>query len=105
MYAVVESGGKQYRVKEGDTLRIEKVGGAPGEEVLLEKILLVGNGDSVRVGNPFLEGARVRAVIVAQKRARKVIVFKFKRRKNHRKKQGHRQHFTGLRIKAIETDS
>jgi len=103
MYAVVETGGKQYTVKEGDTIRVEKIQGAPGEEVLLDKVLLVGGGEEVRVGNPFIDDAKIRAEIMTQQRSRKIIVFKFKRRKNVRKKQGHRQHFTGIRIKAIET--
>jgi large subunit ribosomal protein L21 len=103
MYAIVQAGGKQYRVREGDVVRIEKTDGEPGQEILLDKILLVGNDEEgVRVGTPFLEDVRVRAEILAQRRGRKVVVFKFKRRKNHRKKQGHRQAYTGIRIKAIE---
>lgn len=102
MYAIIETGGKQYRIREGDVLRIEKVEGEPGQEVLLDRILLIGNGEGVRVGAPFLEDVRVRAEILAQRRGRKVVVFKFKRRKDHRKKQGHRQDYTGIRIKAIE---
>lgn len=103
MYAIIETGGKQYRIREGDVLRIEKLEGEPGQEVLLEKILLVGNGEGVRVGAPFLEDVRVRAEILAQRRGRKVVVFKFRRRKDFRKKQGHRQDYTGIRIKAIES--
>ena len=103
MYAVVETGGKQYTVKEGDTIRIEKIQGSPGEEVLLDKILLIGGGEQVRVGNPFIDDAKIRAEIMTQERSRKIVVFKFKRRKNIGKKQGHRQPFTGIRIKAIET--
>ena len=103
MYAIVQTGGKQYRVCEGDFVRIEKMEGVPGQEIVLDKVLLVGNGEEgVRVGTPFLEDVRVRAEILAQRRARKVIVFKFKRRKDYRKKQGHRQDYTGIRIKAIE---
>ena len=79
MYAVVEQGGKQYRVAEGDTIRIEKAAGEPGEEIVLEKVLLVQDQDDVRVGKPFLEGVRVRAEILAQRRAKKIVVFKFKR--------------------------
>jgi large subunit ribosomal protein L21 len=103
MYAVVEKGGKQYRVAEGDTLRIEKTEGTPGDEILLDKVLLLNKEEQVRVGTPFLEDVRVRAEILAQRRAKKIIVFKFKRRKGHRKKNGHRQYYTGIRIKAIET--
>jgi large subunit ribosomal protein L21 len=102
MYAIVETGGKQYRVREGDVLRIERMQGEPGQELLLDKILLIGNGEGVRVGTPFLEDVRIRAEILAQRRGRKILVFKFKRRKDYRKKQGHRQDYTGIRIKAIE---
>ena len=103
MYAVIETGGKQYRVAEGDTLRVEKTAGNPGEEILLDKVLLLEKGEETLVGKPFLEDVRVRAEILAQRRAKKIVVFKFKRRKGYRRKQGHRQHYTGLRIKAIET--
>ena len=103
MYAVIQTGGKQYRVAEGDLLRIEKTDGQPGEEVLLDKVLLLEKGDETLVGSPFLEDVRVRAEILTQRRAKKIVVFKFKRRKGYRRKQGHRQHYTGLRIKSIET--
>jgi len=103
MYAVIEQGGKQYRVAEGDTLRIEKTTGNPGDEILLDRVLLVQDQEQVRVGKPFLEDVRIRAEILAQRRAKKIIVFKFKRRKNYRKKNGHRQYYTGIRIKAIES--
>ena len=82
---------------------IEKAEGAPGEEIVLDKVLLVQDQDDLRVGKPFLEGVRVRAEILAQRRAKKIVVFKFKRRKGYRKKAGHRQYYTGIRIKAIET--
>ena len=104
MYAIIETGGKQYRVQEGDTLRVERMEGEPGQEILLDKILLVGKGEEVSVGAPFLEGARVRAEILSHRRGRKIRVFKFKRRKDYRKKQGHRQAYTGIRIKAIESE-
>jgi large subunit ribosomal protein L21 len=103
MYAVVEQGGKQYRVAEGDTLRIEKTAGTPGDEIVLDKVLLLQDQEQIRVGRPFLEDVRVRAEILGQQRAKKIIVFKFKRRKKYRKKNGHRQHYTGIRIKAIES--
>ncbi len=102
MYAIIETGGKQYRVREGDTLRVERMEGNPGDEVYLDRILLVGEGESVRVGSPLVEGVRVKAEILAQRRHRKVRVFKFKRRKDYRKKAGHRQPYTGIRVKAIE---
>lgn len=103
MYAVVQQGGKQYRVTEGDTLRIEKTEGAPGDEIILDKVLLFQDSEQVRVGKPFLDDVRVRAEILAQRRAKKIIIFKFRRRKGYRKKNGHRQHYTGIRITAIES--
>ncbi len=103
MYAVVEQGGKQYRVAEGDTIRREKTEGSPGDEILLEKVLLVQEQDDLRVGKPFLDGVRIRAEILTQRRAKKIVVFKFKRRKGYKRKAGHRQYYTGIRIKAIET--
>ncbi len=103
MYAVIQTGGKQYRVTEGDTLRIEKTDGNPGEEVLLDKVLLLEKGDETLVGSPFLKDVSVRAEILTQRRAKKIVIFKFKRRKGYRRKQGHRQNYTGLRIKSIET--
>jgi len=103
MYAVIQTGGKQYRVTEGDLLRIEKTDGNPGEEVLLDKVLLLEKEDETLVGSPFLKDVCVRAEILTQRRAKKVVVFKFKRRKGYRRKQGHRQFYTGLRIKSIET--
>ncbi len=103
MYAVVEQGGKQYRVAEGDTLRIEKTEGTPGDEIVLDKVLLLQDQEQIRVGKPFLEDIRVRAEILGQRRAKKIIIFKFKRRKKYRKKNGHRQYYSGIRIKAIES--
>jgi len=103
MYAVIERGGKQYRVAEGDTLRIEKTAGVPGDEIVLDRVLLLQDQEKVRVGKPFLEDVRVRAEILAQRRAKKLVIFKFKRRKNYRNKNGHRQYYTGIRIKAIES--
>ncbi len=103
MYAVIETGGKQYRVSEGDVLRIEKTEGSPGNEILLDKVLLVEEENKIRVGDPYLGDVRVRAQVLAQRRAKKIVVFKFKRRKGHRRKNGHRQQYTGIRIKTIET--
>lgn len=102
MYAVVETGGKQYKVKSGDTLRVEKLEGDIGSEITLDKVLLAGEGDSVKAGAPYLDGASVSAKIVEQHRTRKVVVFKYKRRKGYRVKRGHRQHYTALRIGEIK---
>jgi len=102
MYAVVETGGKQYKVKSGDTVRVERLDGEIGSEVTLDKVLLAGSGDSVKTGTPYVEGASVSAKIVEQHRTRKVVVFKYKRRKGYRVKRGHRQHYTALRIGDIK---
>lgn len=102
MYAVVETGGKQYKVKSGDTLRVEKLEGDVGSEITLDKVLLAGEGDDVKTGAPYVSGASVTAKIVEQHRTRKIIVFKYKRRKGYRVKRGHRQHYTALRIGDIK---
>ena len=100
MYAVIKTGGKQYRVSEGDTIRVEKLAGDVGAKVELTEVLMVG-GDTVTVGKPLVKGAVVTAEIVAQDRAKKIIVFKFKRRKNYRRKNGHRQPYTELRVTGV----
>lgn len=100
MYAVIKTGGKQYRVAEGDTLRVEKLAGDIGSSIDLGEVLMVG-GDSPKLGAPLVDGAKVVAEIIAQDRAKKVIVFKKKRRKNYRRKYGHRQPYTELRITGV----
>lgn len=102
MYAVVNTGGKQYRVEKGETLRIEKIPGEVGSQVTFDKVLMVADGENVRLGQPLLEKAAVQASIVQQDKAKKIIVFKYKRRKRYRRKQGHRQPFTAIRIDGIE---
>ena len=101
MYAVIQTGGKQYRVAEGETVKVEKLAGEPGGKVTFTDVLLVASGADVKVGKPTVPGAKVLAEIVEQDRERKVIVFKYKRRKNFRKRQGHRQPYTALRITQI----
>jgi len=101
VYAVVETGGKQYKVSPGDLIAVEKLPGEPGTLVELPKVLMVAQDGDLKVGSPLLSGARVVAEIVAQERGPKVIVFKFKRRKNYRRKIGHRQGLTKVRIKEI----
>ena len=101
MYAIIKTGGKQYRVSEGQTLRVEKLDGEKGDSVRLDTVLLVGGEGETRIGKPTLEGAAVDAQIVRQGRAKKIIVFKKKRRKGYHKKQGHRQAFTELKITGI----
>jgi large subunit ribosomal protein L21 len=100
MYAVIKTGGKQYRVAQGDKVRVEKLPGNVGDTVTLSEVLMLG-GDSPKIGRPLLAGAKVEAKIVAQDRAKKIIVFKFRRRKNYRRKNGHRQPFTALEITGI----
>ena len=100
MYAVIKTGGKQYRVQQGDRLRVEKLVGDVGGSVTLNEVLMIG-GDKVVIGTPMVSGAMVTAEIVAQDRDKKVIIFKFRRRKNYRRKSGHRQLFTALEITGI----
>lgn len=100
MYAVIKTGGKQYRVAQGDRLQIEKLVGNPGDEVSFDEVLLVG-GDKPKVGAPLVKGASVKAKILGQERGEKLIVFKFRRRKNYRRKNGHRQPFTRIEVTGI----
>jgi large subunit ribosomal protein L21 len=99
-YAVIRTGGKQYRVSAGDTLRIEKLPGDVGSSITFGEVLLTG-GDSVSIGKPLVSGASVTGTIVAQDRAKKIIVFKMRRRKNYRRKNGHRQWYTEVKITDI----
>lgn len=102
MYAVVATGGKQYRVEAGQTVRIEKIPGEVGSSVAFDQVLLYSDGENISVGRPILENAKVNARIVEQDRGNKIIVFKFKRRKGYRKKQGHRQDYTAVKIDSFE---
>ena len=101
MYAVIKTGGKQYKVSEGDLLKVEKVEGAVGETIELDQVLMVG-GAEVKLGTPLVPGAKVKAQIIKQKKDKKILVFKSKRRKGYRKKNGHRQPITRLKVAAIE---
>ena len=101
MYAVLETGGKQYRVSPGDLVKVERLGGEPGSPVRFDRVLLVAEGDRVTVGTPTVAGVSVAGEVVGQGRGPKVIVFKFKRRKKYRRTQGHRQAQTTIRITAI----
>jgi len=101
MYAVIKTGGKQYRVAQGETLKIESVAGDVGSAIVLDKVLAVGNGDSLKVGKPLLNGATVKATIVSNGRHDKVTIFKMRRRKHYQKHQGHRQNYTEIRIDGI----
>ncbi|MFQ5895311.1 MAG: 50S ribosomal protein L21 [Nitrospinota bacterium] len=102
MYAIIQSGGKQHRVKAGDIVRVERLAGEVGQEVELGPVLLLGQGEGVELSPEVLGGARVRALIRAQDRARKVRVFKKKRRKGYTRRRGHRQAYTELQVTAIE---
>jgi len=101
MYAVIMSGGKQHRVVEGEILKLEKLEAAMGEVVSFDKVLMVGEGESVKIGAPFVEGSKVTAEVLATGRAKKVTILKFRRRKHHLKHQGHRQWFTEVKITGI----
>ncbi len=101
MYAVIVSGGKQYRVQEGETLKLEKLQAEAGANVEFDRVLLVGNGDDIKIGAPVVEGAKVSAEVVQHGRAKKVEIIKFKRRKHHMKQMGHRQWYTEVKITGI----
>lgn len=101
MYAVVKTGGKQYRVAAGDTIRVEKLEGRPGDAVELDQILLLADGEALTLGRPLIEGASVKAEILLQDKNRKVVIYKYRRRKRYRRKTGHRQMFTALRITQV----
>ena len=101
MYAVIKTGGKQHRVSAGEMLLVEKVVGNKGDEVVFSEVLMVAQDEEVRIGTPFLEGAKVIGEIIAQTKSKKINVFKMKRRKGYHKKTGHRQQLTSMKIKAI----
>ena len=102
MYAVIKTGGKQYRVQEGDSLRVEKLNAEQGDTVEFDQVLLVGEGGDVTVGTPFVAGGKVTAEVAEQGKARKIEVIKFKRRQGYRRKQGHRQLFTRVKVTGIQ---
>ncbi len=101
-YAVIRTGGKQYRVSPGDIIRVEKLPGDPGAAVEFAEVLMASDDSAVRIGTPLLEGVRVTGQVVQQDRAKKILVYKKKRRKNYRRRQGHRQYFTEVRVLGIE---
>jgi len=102
MYAIVETGGKQYKVSQGDIIVVEKLDGEVGSDIVLDKVLLVQNEGQVQVGSPYLQGAKVVAKVVEHGRGEKIIVFKYKPKKNYHKKQGHRQPYTKLTVESIQ---
>ena len=101
MYAVVKTGGKQYRVQSGESVRVEALSAAVGAAVSFDEVLMVGEGESVRVGTPFVAGAKVNATVVSHGRGEKERIFKLRRRKHYQKTQGHRQNYTEIRVDAI----
>jgi len=103
MYAVIRTGGKQYRVSTGEALRVEKLDAEPGAEIVLTEVLMVGEGDQVTIGGPLVAGAAVKATVLSQGKGDKIRIFKMRRRKHYRKSQGHRQLFTEIRIDSIGT--
>jgi len=103
MHAVIKTGGKQYRVAEGDELKIERLRGDVGDTVTFGQVLLTSDGENARIGRPYLEASKVIGRIIRQAKAKKIVVIKYKKRKGYRRKKGHRQHFTLVRIEDIET--
>ncbi|MDM8541404.1 50S ribosomal protein L21 [Desulfococcaceae bacterium HSG9] len=101
MYAIIGSGGKQYRTEEGEFVRVEKLAGEVGDEIIFDKVLMFADGENVNIGRPLLEDVAVKGHIIEQGKYRKIIVFKYKRRKRYRRKQGHRQRYTAVRIDSI----
>ena len=101
MYAVIQTGGKQYRVAQGSTLKVEKIDAEEGANVELDKVLMVADGDNIMVGTTYVDGGKVTATVKAHGRGKKVMIVKFRRRKHHLKRQGHRQAFTELEVTGI----
>ncbi len=101
MYAIIETGGKQYTVKTGDVIKVEKLGVESGSSYTFENVLVLANGDDVKFGTPYVKGASVNASVVKEGKEKKVIIYKFKSKKTFHKKKGHRQPFTQLKIEAI----
>jgi len=101
VYAIIKTGGKQYLVREGDVLRVEKLNAEEGTEVSFDEVLAINNNESLKVGTPTIEGAKVEARVIKHGKGKKITVFKYKPKKNYRKKQGHRQPFTQVQISKI----
>jgi large subunit ribosomal protein L21 len=102
MYAVIETGGKQYKVQEGEEIRVEKLDVEEGNEYKFDKVMLISKDGDLKIGKPYLEGAAVNATVVKHDKEKKIIVFKYKPKKDYKKKQGHRQPYTQIKIEKIE---
>ena len=105
MYAIIENGGKQYKIEEGKKVRLEKFSGAEGDAVKLENVLAVNTGEATRIGSPYVSGADIDGKVVAQGRDKKITVFKYKRRKDYKVKKGHRQPYTELLVEKIVVEA
>ncbi len=103
MFAIVETGGKQYKVSPGTILKVEKIDAAEGDQVILDKVLGISDDGDFQAGTPYLAGAQVTAQVIKQGKAKKILVFKYKAKKNYRRRYGHRQHFTELRVEEISS--
>ncbi|MDU5508539.1 50S ribosomal protein L21 [Finegoldia magna] len=101
MFAIIKTGGKQYKVSEGDVIKVEKIEAKAGDKIEFDQVLMVA-GDDVKVGSPVVEGAKVSAEVLDQKKDKKIVIFKFKAKKNYRKKKGHRQPYTLVKIEKID---
>ncbi len=102
MYAIIDTGGKQYRASPGDILKVEKLKSKVGDEIVFDRVLFASDGDEIHIGRPILDNAKVIGKIIRHGKGRKIIVFKYKRRKNYKRKKGHRQLFTEVKIEKIE---
>ena len=101
MYAVISTGGKQYKLAQGDVCRIEKLDAEEGASVEIDKVLMIADGDDINIGTPFVDGGKVTATVKSHGRAKKVEIMKFRRRKHHQKRTGHRQYYTEIEVTAI----
>jgi large subunit ribosomal protein L21 len=104
MYAVIETGGKQYKVQEGDVITIEKLKASVGDKVVFDKVLLMSDGENVKVGTPVIKEAKVYGSVIENGKGKKIIIFKYKAKKDYRKKQGHRQPYTMVKIESLSSD-
>ncbi len=105
MYAIIENGGKQYKIVEGKKIRLEKISANTGEDIQIKEVLAINNGENTILGDPYVQGAYISGKVLGHGRLRKVIVFKYKRRKDYKKKIGHRQHYTELLVEKIYTEA